>query len=82
MASVSRFLIFFFGSIELLSIISSLVKTQIVLSSEKIIESFLETSNVIQLIGNDRSINSVGGFINSCSENLVYSCVFKLYSMT
>lgn len=62
--------------------LSSFVKTQIVLSSEKIIESFLEASNAIQLIGNDLFFNSLGGFNNSCSEKSVYSCLFKLNSTT
>jgi len=53
-----------------------------VLSSEKIIESFLEASNVIQLIGNDLFINSEGGFKNNCSEKSVYSRLLKLYSTT
>lgn len=63
-------------------ITSSFVKTQIVLSSEKSIESFLEASNVIQLIGNDLFFNSLGGFNNSCSEKSVYSCLLKLNSTT
>lgn len=63
-------------------ITSSLVKTQIVLSSERIIESFLEASNVIQLIGNDLFNNSLGGFNSNCSEKLVYSFLLKLYSTT
>lgn len=63
-------------------ITSSFVKTQIVLSSEKIIESFLVASNVIQLIGNDLFINSGGGFKNNCSEKSVYSRLLKLYSTT
>lgn len=61
---------------------TSVVKTQMVLSSEKIIESFLEASNVIQLIGNCLSINSLGGFNNNRSEKSVYSRLLKLYSTT
>lgn len=60
----------------------SFVKTQIVLSSEKIIQSFLVASNVIRLIGNNLLTNFLGGYNSNCSEKSVYSFLLKLYSIT